>query len=153
MIGRRPPEYWISLFHELRKLPNETEWIEFKRNDAEPQDIGEYLSALANAAALDGKPSAYLLWGIDDATHEVVGTTFAPQRAYESSSLCPPSAHKNGSDGSGARLLFACMFALRQSELYDQFLIARSVWHRIQEQRHGFAADQGSDPGRRYPSL
>lgn len=81
MIGRRMPEYWISLLHELCRLPNETEWIEFKRNDAEPRDVGEYLSALANAAALHGKSSAYLLWGIDDATHAVVGTTFAPERA------------------------------------------------------------------------
>lgn len=78
MISERTPEYLISLVNELRKLPNETEWLEFKRNDAEPQDIGEYLSALANSAALYGKVHAYLVWGIDDVTHDVVGTSFAP---------------------------------------------------------------------------
>lgn len=71
----------IGLLNELRKLPKETEWVEFKRNDAEADDIGEYISALANSAALLGKVSAYLVWGVDDATHDVVGTTFAGTRA------------------------------------------------------------------------
>jgi predicted HTH transcriptional regulator len=78
MTGDRKPEYLVGLVHELRKLPNETEWLEFKRNDAEPREIGEYLSALANAAALYGKVNGYLVWGIDDATHDIVGTTFSP---------------------------------------------------------------------------
>ncbi len=78
MITDRTPDYVTGLVHELRKLPNETEWLEFKRNDASPQDIGEYLSALANSAALYGKTHGYMVWGIDDATHEIVGTTFNP---------------------------------------------------------------------------
>lgn len=40
--------------------------------------IGEYISALANAACLKYKPKAYLLYGIQDETHEVVGTSFDP---------------------------------------------------------------------------
>ena len=63
---------------ELRKLPSETEWVEFKRNSEKPEEIGEYLSALANSAALVGKSSAYIVCGIDDAPHDVVGTTFEP---------------------------------------------------------------------------
>jgi predicted HTH transcriptional regulator len=50
----------VSLVNELRALPRETEWVEFKVNDAEQQAIGEYISALANAAALVGKAFAYL---------------------------------------------------------------------------------------------
>jgi predicted HTH transcriptional regulator len=72
--------YWLSLVHELRALPDETGWLEFKRNKGEPQEIGEYISALANSAALEGKAHAYLLWGIDDAGHAVVGTGFDPAR-------------------------------------------------------------------------
>lgn len=71
-------DYLYSLVHELRNMPHETPWLEFKRNKAEPQEIGEYISALANSAALEGKTQAYLLWGIDDATHAVLGTTFKP---------------------------------------------------------------------------
>lgn len=68
-----------SLVRELIALPHETEWLELKHNNGHPQEIGEYLSALANAAALAGKAKAYLLWGIDDASHAVLGTHFDPQ--------------------------------------------------------------------------
>lgn len=76
MTVDRTSEYLLSLLHELRKLPKETEWIEFKHNNDNPEEIGEYLSALANAAALMGKVHAYLIWGVDNDTHEVIGTTF-----------------------------------------------------------------------------
>lgn len=81
MTTDRTHEYLISLVHELRKLPKETEWVEFKLNDAEPEDIGEYLSALANSAALCGKAFAYLVWGIEDSSHDIVGTKFSPAAA------------------------------------------------------------------------
>ncbi len=81
MTSDRPAEYLVSLVHELCKLPRETEWVEFKVKDAEPQTIGEYLSALANAAALTGKAFAYLVWGVRDKDHTVVGTAFAPRAA------------------------------------------------------------------------
>jgi predicted HTH transcriptional regulator len=68
----------VSLVQELCKLPHETEWVEFKLNDAEPQDIGEYVSALANSAALVGKAFAYLVWGVANDGHAIVGTTFVP---------------------------------------------------------------------------
>jgi ATP-dependent DNA helicase RecG len=81
MSTDRSAEYLVSLVRELCKLPHETEWVEFKVNDAEPQMIGEYLSALANAAALAGKAFAYLLWGVADADHALVGSTFDPHAA------------------------------------------------------------------------
>ncbi len=81
MSLERTPEYLVGLVAELRKLPAETEWVEFKQNNANPDDIGEYLSALSNAAALHGKTHAYVVWGIADQTHEVLGTTFRPGTA------------------------------------------------------------------------
>lgn len=47
-------DYLVGLLRELCKLPQETEWVEFKENAADPHDIGEYISALANSAALEG---------------------------------------------------------------------------------------------------
>ncbi len=44
----------LNIVRELLALPDETEWVEFKHNFAEPQSIGEYISALANSAALQG---------------------------------------------------------------------------------------------------
>ena len=64
------------LINELRKYPNETQWIEFKHNNYTPNMIGEDISALANSAALYEKNCAYMLWGIDDTTHEIVGTEY-----------------------------------------------------------------------------
>ncbi|WP_051328329.1 AlbA family DNA-binding domain-containing protein [Desulfatirhabdium butyrativorans] len=78
MTVDRPTEYLIGLVHELRKLPAETEWVEFKHNRAEPEEIGEYLSALANSAALLGKVNAYLVWGVDNENQNIIGTTFRP---------------------------------------------------------------------------
>ena len=80
MKSTQDPEYLASLVHELRKLPRETEWLEFKVNYSEPEKIGQYISALANSAAMVGKASAYMIWGISDGDHKVVGTTFKPSR-------------------------------------------------------------------------
>jgi hypothetical protein len=46
------PEHLSALVTELLRQPRETPWLEFKENVAEPEDVGEYLSALSNAAAL-----------------------------------------------------------------------------------------------------
>ena len=78
MNAERNKEHLVRLVHELRKLPKETEWVEFKQNKAEPHEIGEYISALSNSAALAGKSRAYVVWGIEDGTHRVVGTSFRP---------------------------------------------------------------------------
>ncbi len=69
-------EYLQRLLLEICCLPKETEWVEFKHNNGDPDEIGEYVSALSNSAALRGKPSAYLVWGVADGTHDVIGTTF-----------------------------------------------------------------------------
>ena len=77
----RSTDYIKSLVNEIIKLPNETEWIEFKHNNEDPQMIGEYISALSNSAALNGKTNGYIIWGVDDTTHEILGTTFTPSSA------------------------------------------------------------------------
>ncbi|GAA3550834.1 ATP-binding protein [Nocardioides daeguensis] len=63
---------------ELRRLPSETTWVEFKQNNSAPEEIGEYISALANAAALERVSAGYVVWGIENQTHRVVGTNFQP---------------------------------------------------------------------------
>jgi len=67
-----------TLVHELSSTFREAEWVEFKVNNSTPSEIGEYISALANSAALLDKPRAYVVWGIEDGTGKVVGTTFEP---------------------------------------------------------------------------
>ena len=69
------------LVHSLRALPKENEWVEFKENNADPQEIGEYISALANSVALLRKNDGFILWGINNETNDLVGTSFDPYQA------------------------------------------------------------------------
>lgn len=69
-----------DVIENIRKYPNELPWIEFKTNNAIPQMIGEYISALSNTAALYNQENAFMVWGIDDSTHDIVGTNFDPQK-------------------------------------------------------------------------
>ncbi len=62
------------LIKELCKLPKEVGWVEFKHNNCEPKMIGEDISALANTATLKDRDNAYMIWGVDDDTHEIIGT-------------------------------------------------------------------------------
>jgi ATP-dependent DNA helicase RecG len=76
-----PSHYFAGLVQELCKLPTETAWVEFKHNNSDPVMIGERISGLANSAALEGKSSAYLVWGIEDGSHLLLGTAFDPVTA------------------------------------------------------------------------
>ncbi|WP_244287029.1 ATP-binding protein [Amycolatopsis rubida] len=58
--------------------------MEFKENNVKPDEIGEYISALSNGAALNGQTHGYLVWGIRDSDHAVVGTSFNPATAKAS---------------------------------------------------------------------
>ena len=73
-------EYYISLIERLRQMSDETEWLEYKVYNEDPDLIGEYISALSNSAAICNKETAYLLWGINDKTHEIEGTKFSPKQ-------------------------------------------------------------------------
>ena len=65
----------------LISLPKENEWVEFKVDNEDPMMIGERLSALANSACLENEPFGYLVYGVVDETHEVVGTRFKAKMA------------------------------------------------------------------------
>ncbi len=69
-------KYLVDLIHYLIKFSKETEWLEFKTNYYQADEIGKYISALSNSATLYEKNYGYMIWGIDDATHNIVGTTF-----------------------------------------------------------------------------
>lgn len=72
-----------KLLLELLAYPHETEWLEFKTNYWNENEIGIYISALSNAAAMCGKKEAYLIWGIDDSSHEIVGTNIDYRADYK----------------------------------------------------------------------
>lgn len=63
------------LVKELCKLPKETGWVGFKHNNCEPMMVGEDICALANTATLKDRNFAYMVWGVEDNTHNIIGTT------------------------------------------------------------------------------
>lgn len=67
-----------TLLRRLVALPKENEWVEFKHNFHSEDEIGERISAIANSACIDNKAYGYLVFGVDDSTHEIIGTTFRP---------------------------------------------------------------------------
>lgn len=69
----------LDIVADIQASPQECEWVEVKRNNYSPELIGEYVSALSNGAAYMGQSKGFLAFGIDDATHELVGTAFQPK--------------------------------------------------------------------------
>lgn len=67
-----------KLLKDLQALPKECEWAEFKVDYWNPQEIGEYLSALSNSACYHHQKYGCLVFGIEDETHHLVGTKFKP---------------------------------------------------------------------------
>ena len=79
-------EQLLSLINELKGYPSENEWIEFKHNFHSCEEIGEEISALSNAACIHKQSFGYLIFGIQDDTHDVVGTNLKAK------------SHKKGSE-------------------------------------------------------
>ena len=57
---------------------SENEIVEFKRaqRNFDIDDLGKYFSALSNEANLRERDFAWIVFGVDDKTHEIVGTSF-----------------------------------------------------------------------------
>ncbi len=74
-------EECISILERFIRLGSECEYSEFKENGIEPENLGQYISALSNGATLHSQKYGYLFFGIQDKTLEIVGTTFNPKTA------------------------------------------------------------------------
>lgn len=72
-----------SLIKELVTFSQETEWVEFKLNFHSNEEIGERISALANGACLNNKQNGFLIFGVEDKTHTIKGTTFKVKLATQ----------------------------------------------------------------------
>ena len=67
-----------KLIDALISRPTETEWVEFKDNFHSNDEIGERIAAISNSALLKNMSFGYIVFGVDDKTHKVVGTNFYP---------------------------------------------------------------------------
>jgi predicted HTH transcriptional regulator len=64
-----------ALLQRILQEPSESEWLEFKHNNSDPDEIGRCVSACANASMLAGKDRAFMVWGIENKTKNKLGTT------------------------------------------------------------------------------
>ena len=72
-----------KIVKDLIAYPTEANWFEFKENWYEPVAIGEYISSLSNAAALEGREYGYLVWGVNNKTHEGLPTICNTESEYQ----------------------------------------------------------------------
>ncbi len=60
---------------EFRRMPAETEWLEFKeaKNSFDTDALGRYVSALSNEANLHGREAGWLIFGVKNKIDPVTG--------------------------------------------------------------------------------
>ena len=70
------------VLQNLRNLTAENEIVEFKeaKSGYDFTKLGKYFSALSNEANLKGKPFAWLVFGVENKKHGIVGSQFRAQR-------------------------------------------------------------------------
>ncbi|MBN1577363.1 MAG: putative DNA binding domain-containing protein [Chitinispirillaceae bacterium] len=73
----------LKKLDELRALPHETEWLEFKeaKNNYDFKKLGKYFSAISNEANLNKISAGWFIFGVADKTREVCGTNYRTRLA------------------------------------------------------------------------
>ena len=71
-----------KILSDAVSLPAETEIVEFKeaKESYAFDKIGQYFSALSNEANLKGKACAWLIFGVENAKHQIVGSRYRTNR-------------------------------------------------------------------------
>ncbi|MCK4406662.1 MAG: putative DNA binding domain-containing protein [Bacteroidales bacterium] len=77
----------LNILEEVTSYKAEERWFEFKLNagSTSNEQIGEYISALSNGSTIANKPFGYLIWGVDNSTHDIRGTNFSFVKAKQGS--------------------------------------------------------------------
>jgi ATP-dependent DNA helicase RecG len=71
-----------KILSEAVAFKAETEIIEFKeaKESYDFDKIGKYFSALSNEANLRGRPFAWLIFGVENTKHQIVGSRYRLER-------------------------------------------------------------------------
>ena len=101
-----------DILSRLRALPAETEVVEFKKakNGFRDDELGQYFSALSNEANLKSAPYAWLVFGIHDKTHEVLGSN------YKQTKPSLNAMKKAIADQTTGRITFEEIYAFKYNE-------------------------------------
>jgi len=77
----------IDLVDYLLTHNSENSCVEYKLNNHNPDMVGKLCSALANSATLAQTDTAYIIWGVDDKTLQIQGTSFDPSTTKKSNEV------------------------------------------------------------------
>ena len=69
-----------QIVHYFASQKAEKPHVEFKVNKDNPEVIAKNISGIINVMIKDNITRGYIIWGIDDKTHEIVGTKFQPEK-------------------------------------------------------------------------
>lgn len=114
------PEDIIALITALSQRQAEDECLEFKHANTDPDRIGRDISALSNSAALLGHAYAYKVWGIDDGTHELIGTVFNPKSTKVGNQELELWLRQHLSDN--------VEFSFEQASVFNKNLVLLRIW-------------------------
>ena len=78
-IDKIPDDKLIEIVKYFCSQDSELEYVEFKRNLDDTETIAKTISAIFNYLIMKNIPRGYFIWGVDDKTHEIVGTVFNPK--------------------------------------------------------------------------
>ena len=92
------PAHLLAKLETLLKFPAETEWLEFKGAKAnfDSDDLGKYFSAPSNEASLEGETAGWLVFGVQDKPHKIVGSHYRQDRAKLDSLKQEVAQHTTG---------------------------------------------------------
>lgn len=134
---------------ELLKYESEQEWFEFKENWFSPDALGEYVSAISNAAVFHYQAEGYFIWGVEDKTHRIVGTTFSqycdynsePYQNYLARNLSPSIDFRFEDieiDGKKVVVLVIPAATDVPTSYKDKRYIRINLWHKPEREKHLF---------------
>ena len=89
--------------NQLRNLQAENEIVEFKeaKSGYDFSKLGKYFSALCNEANMQKVKCAWLVFGVENNEHKIVGTNFRTKRSVNQRAA-GPEGEVGASDGSAS---------------------------------------------------
>lgn len=108
----------LRLLNEFRSLPAETEWLDFKeaKQSFDIDELGRYLSALANEANLHERDSGWLVFGIKDKREAASGLRPVVGSTYKAGAAALNELKLQMAQGSSPSITFTRIFELHLAE-------------------------------------
>lgn len=75
-----PDDKLALIVQNLCELDSELEHVEFKHSLDDHVQIARTVSGITNILSLRDYPRGYFIWGVDNETHDIIGTEFKPYK-------------------------------------------------------------------------